>query len=555
MITKFDNFLNEGITEVIYHRTYLSPLIRILKSGKILLSSSLHSPANSYDKRNFYLSFSRTKNTRLGYLSNAPVIIELDGKMLGTKYKGGPVDFNWVYLNKKTNPNTREESDEYEERIYSNKPYLENLNKYIKYIDIIVENIETISQIKATKTPLLDKIRVFNNKKDFSYGKNWKSIFEYEDTTEDTKEFDFDTKYLNFDLLKDIIIVLLIGDKKIKDKEYVKNFFLKYINKFIDKSDKLKEIDDNRINSIIYDLPRKIEWINPNDRNDEFIVRLINNIQMLSTSSRKNEISYEVLELLSDEMIKYKVTTIGDLIRVKRGEKKIDVGNTIDSIRNWFKEKDNMYGGTGKTIKEEQIKDYSDIYGFVYQQGDRYILVDNNKENHFLRWTKLETKIKNKIHEQGFDATTKNIINSIFHFYNKDKAKELIFAITEDIDYKFVDLRNKMIYKEITEKDYLGDDIGGRSCWQYVDKDNWYRLLYYELGENEVNKKSMITRIIKLLEDENVKLRFIWSVTEKLLGKEKTDKFFEENNLIPREGDRGESGKRYLLRINDKKKQ
>ena len=548
MITKFDNFLNEGITEVIYHRTYLSPLIRILKSGKILLSSSLHSPANSYNKKNFYLSFSRTKNTRLGYLSNAPVIIELDGKMLGTKYKGGPVDFNWVHLNKKTNPNTREECDEYEERIYSNNPYLENLNKYIKHIDI-VENTETINQIKATKTPLLDKIRVFNNKKDFSYGKNWKSIFEYEDTPEDTKDFDYDTKYIDFNLLKDIIIVLLIGDKKIKDKEYVKNFFLKHINKFIDRSDKLKEIDDNRINSIIYDLPRKIDWINPNDRNDEFITGLKYNIQGLSTSSRKNEISYDVLKLLSDEMIKYKVTTIEDLVRVKKGEKKVDIGTTTDSVINWFKEKDNMYGGTGKTIKEEKIKDYSEIYGFVYKQWDRYILVNNNKENHFLRWTKLETKIKNKIYEQGFDATTKNIINSIFHFYNEEKAKELIFSITEDNDYIFIDLRNKMVYKEITEKDYLGDDIGGRSCWQYVDKDNWYWLLNNELGQDEMNKNPLKSKINKLLGDENVKLRFIWAVTEKLLGKEKTDKFFEENNLIPREGDRGEPEKRYLLHI------
>ena len=138
MITKYDDFLNEGITEVIYHRTYLDPLIRILQTNKILLSVSFHTPANSYSKKGYYLSFSRTKNSRLGYLKNAQVVIEFDGKMLGTKYKGGSVDFKWSFLDKKTTPNTRDDADEYEERIFSNEPYIENIDKYIKNIDIVM---------------------------------------------------------------------------------------------------------------------------------------------------------------------------------------------------------------------------------------------------------------------------------------------------------------------------------------------------------------------------------------------------------------------------------
>ena len=86
MITNFNQFLNEGISEVIYHRTWLTPLVRILKSGKILLSTTIHTTANSYSKEGYYLSFSRTKNTNLGYLKSAQVVIEFDGKKLETKY-------------------------------------------------------------------------------------------------------------------------------------------------------------------------------------------------------------------------------------------------------------------------------------------------------------------------------------------------------------------------------------------------------------------------------------------------------------------------------------
>ena len=81
MITNFNQFLNEGISEVIYHRTWLTPLVRILKSGKILLSTTIHTTANSYSKEGYYLSFSRTKNTNLGYLKSAQVVIEFDGKI------------------------------------------------------------------------------------------------------------------------------------------------------------------------------------------------------------------------------------------------------------------------------------------------------------------------------------------------------------------------------------------------------------------------------------------------------------------------------------------
>jgi hypothetical protein len=245
MITKYDDFLNEGITEVIYHRTYLDPLIRILQTGKILLSASFHGPANAYSKKGYYLSFSRTKNSRLGYLKNAQVVIEFDGKMLGTKYKGGSVNFKWFQKNNST-PTEKNDADEYEERIFSNEPYIENIDKYIKNIDIVMneelskKNDHLLDEVKKLKSihhmiPLLNKIRIFNSYKDLSFGKNWVSIFDYQTVNNNKETFDRDTQSFDMELFKKIITLLLIGDKKVNDEEYVRNFYLTYVNKFKNK--------------------------------------------------------------------------------------------------------------------------------------------------------------------------------------------------------------------------------------------------------------------------------------------------------------------------------
>ena len=203
-------------------------------------------------------------------------------------------------------------------------------------------------------------------------------------------------------------------------------------------------------------------------------------------------------------------------------------------------------------IKKEKIQDYSHLYGFVYKQYDRWILVNNNKENpYFLNWSKLDRKVTEKIYEMSSSETTvKIIINAIFNTYNVEKSKELIFAIS-DTDYKLIDLKDKMIYREITEKDYRGDDIGHRGAWNYLDKGNW--VLFIQQNITEKKFKEIYGRILKLSDDDEVKLRFIWSITEKLLGTEKTNEFFDENNLVPREGGRGEKEVKYLLNIGEKR--
>jgi hypothetical protein len=542
MITRFDNFLNEGITDIVYHRTYTDPLISILKSGKILLSTSVGGGgADIYSKKPYFLSLSRTKFLNVGYGKNYPVTIEFDGTQLRTKYKGKAIDYWSPFYKEKDRDRGKRTDYEFEDRIFSDTPYLENFDKYIKNIDIVVpdstdvraaenwkkRNINILNsqilKIKNINSPLLNKIRIFTSEKDFHKGKNWIPIEKYNPIVEgDVDQYEHSPSF-EYRALKKIILILLIGDKNINNNEYVENFIKKYFDKFIKMgSAKLKNIDDQEIRSMRYDIQQKIPWI---ETERDFFNSLGSEIHNISKSSSKNVLNYEILKLLTDEMVKYKVTTVKELIAAKKGIK-----------------------------KDNKKIDYSKIFGFVYKWYDKFWLIDMNKEAMILAWHKLREDDRNKIFDLGYPVTPANIVNALFNSYDEETAKQMIKSIT-DISYDpiLVDLRNKLIYKEITEKDYEGSDIGDRSCWSYIEKDKWYNFLFENLDKEKFNK--LQSKIDNIYSDDNVKIRFVWAITEKLLGVEKTDQFFEDNNLVPNQNDDKRYGKirRYILNIKGEK--
>lgn len=537
MITKFDNFLNEtNITDKVWHRTSPTALIKMLKSGKILMSTSMGTNADRLSKKPYFLSLSRTKNLKFGYGKGAyTVAIEFDGKQLKTKYSGKSLDY-WAWPN--LTDKRRSELDEYEDRIFSNSPFLDNLNKYVVNIDMYVKLdwdewqkdtgkyiISTVNTIKKiTDHPeLLKKVRIFTDQNDFAYGKNWKSLDnfkppEIEENEEDNK---WDRYLGSFDLrlLKNILVILLVGDKNIDDKEYVRKFVQKYLDKFIDLGEeKLKNIDENEMNSMIYHIQQKVQYSAYLETDEDFHGSINADIHNLGKSSSKTTINYEILKLLSDEMIKYKVNSINDLIKAKNG----------------YKKKKNI--------------DYSKRFIIVYKSYDRYNVI--SEERNILWWFKLNNKDKNGIQDMGYPVTTKNVINYIFNFYDEEKAKEIVESILDE-SYILVDLNGKLVYKEITEADYSGDDIGHRGAWVYIDKSDWWFFIQNNTSEEYIKKN--FDKLRKLCEDNEIKIRFIWAITEKLIGEEKTKKFFEDHNLIPRTGDRNEPEVKYLLNIGEKK--
>jgi hypothetical protein len=142
-LTEDDDLLTEGLSNILYHFTHASNLISILKSNKFATSTNLGSTADSWkDKgRFFFFSTQRTKGMA-GYGSHhGTVAIVLDGRKLNYTFKGDATDYwNWStkmadYKNKSDYINALK-SEENEDRIVTNKPYIDNANKYIIEIHV-----------------------------------------------------------------------------------------------------------------------------------------------------------------------------------------------------------------------------------------------------------------------------------------------------------------------------------------------------------------------------------------------------------------------------------
>ena len=130
--------LFEGISPVVYHYTTLSNALSIVNSNRFRLTSAAGTERErelgSTDK-NYFLS--TTRHRLGGYHLNVGaqgVLFELNGRALAHRYSGKSVDY-WGHDWDPKNPQKREAED----RIYNTEPYIENANKYIRSVHILVE--------------------------------------------------------------------------------------------------------------------------------------------------------------------------------------------------------------------------------------------------------------------------------------------------------------------------------------------------------------------------------------------------------------------------------
>ncbi len=113
--------ISEGISDIVWH--YTKDPVHILKSNKFSLGTETGSDITKSGKA-FFMSTARSK---LGSYSNTSsgTIFKLDGRKINQNYKGSSVDY-WG------GTKAREEGKhEMEDRIYSDRPVIENANQYI----------------------------------------------------------------------------------------------------------------------------------------------------------------------------------------------------------------------------------------------------------------------------------------------------------------------------------------------------------------------------------------------------------------------------------------
>lgn len=206
--------INEKLSTVVYHKTFIDNALGILKDNEFILTSTVAREVGNRNpeaelvsprkgKGNFYfLSTARTKTSSyIKSISTWDVVFTLDGDALSNNYRAEPVD----YFNKSPHRSSmslsqRSFQDEQEDRLVSEKPRITNASKYIKSIDIIVPDdsqplrqVEGASELKEIINLAKNKnipVRVYSrdNTNYILTSKNQLLNFEIENVTNKAKE-------------------------------------------------------------------------------------------------------------------------------------------------------------------------------------------------------------------------------------------------------------------------------------------------------------------------------------------------------------------------------
>jgi hypothetical protein len=140
---KLHDVLAEGLSPILYHSTHANNVLKILKSDSFRLHPYVGNDAEmemGKMGKMWYMSTTRSKTG--GFTSTTPfyAVLKLDGRKLGQKYKGSPMEY-WG-KGMRSVDKTRD-STEMEDRIYSPKPTIPKASKYITEIHMILPEKES----------------------------------------------------------------------------------------------------------------------------------------------------------------------------------------------------------------------------------------------------------------------------------------------------------------------------------------------------------------------------------------------------------------------------
>lgn len=160
--------LNEMLSDVVYHFTYVKNALNIIKTKRFKLVPSIGtSVEHSFSVKNkiYYMSFARSKTAdyTLENTANNAVSMVINGSVLNKNYKGKAIDY-WEGFLKKMG-----RTSEMEDRLYHDKPYInfKNINDVIKEVHIYSDDFQYVPIFELIKECKKNKIPVFSyNDKD-----------------------------------------------------------------------------------------------------------------------------------------------------------------------------------------------------------------------------------------------------------------------------------------------------------------------------------------------------------------------------------------------------
>lgn len=213
----------EGISDILYHSTSLRTTLNILKENRFRLTPDFGTQSElelRSKNKIYYMSFSRSKINSFHYPSSRSSILVIDGSQLKRDgISGKPVDY-W---------GPEYEKSEMEDRIFYDKPYIENSNKYIKEIHTYVSEDDSDFYDQVRKAYILSKklgisFFLYDNKETYTLLDKRKSI---KVSSLNFKKKEKNTPYVRFPRNDFAVYMELLSvndeeklSKKAKDKLY-----------------------------------------------------------------------------------------------------------------------------------------------------------------------------------------------------------------------------------------------------------------------------------------------------------------------------------------------
>jgi hypothetical protein len=402
--------LNEILSPEAYHLTGIDNLLGVLETNRINLSTSMGSSSDQFGNKLFFLSISRTKSLRLGYASFRKIIsvIVLDGNKLNNNFKSLPVDY-WG-TKSKTN-NWSPEMFEYEDRIISDKAFIDNIKKYIIRIDILV-SMSSLSPVTLTSLKDILKlgkdknipINLYGNDKDLMLQKNKindKILNSDSDTNVEQKNFKSSEQY-------DDLIALLLYDKKyFDDYDLFKTDLIKFL-----KENNIELSPDDYFR--IYDKVKSVRY------DSEFGMYIGNKIRGFFRTGKSGKLR-DLTIMLGDKMRKNKAKTIPEYVslitlgkrpKLAKPNKRVNYKLYILDYNNETSSYDTWKNFDINT----KLEDLRDIYFNTYEYRGYLTIEDFNV---FIEYRKQ-------------DKTIDDFIQYLLQNYTDDKVKEIIYNSSYD---------------------------------------------------------------------------------------------------------------------------
>jgi len=429
----FEEILNEGGTDILYHFTYSGRLLNILNTNTLHLTSSISAKAEATKGKMYFMSFSRTKSTEHGYggqfRNPGSVRLKFNGQSLGHNYKFIPIDY-WQYPKTPYFMNQKS-GDEMEDRIVSDKDEIPNANKYIISIDVFIskEGVEEELITKAKKLGI--KINFFNNYKDFASGDSNRAITPNINSSEEVpyKSIDYFESTLGCltykeDDLRDNILNTLKTNFNISDEK------IKHYNSAIDKyHEKLRyylQDDDYYLTDLTNSLSSELH---NNKKSEGKIVRYIIRefIKDLKKSGSKTIKEYLLHKLYKGKKRQkdFNIELNNDIINfVKKSYKE-----NLDAISNYsYTDEDGMRADNiylyppVKALLDGKIKELINYYSDYTLNND-----DMFKYSYVLGSNEVNNKLQ-ILNDDDYDSFSNRID------YDPSDLKNVIYYVINDVD-------------------------------------------------------------------------------------------------------------------------